>query len=218
MADASERSLSLLRTLSQEHIERNRSEENKENFSQEQHTRSKSNQNRIRKINQSFASALFPNKDHSSSTDPVNNSASTFNSYTNMGNKQSNNSKHNHMDVESRLAYNDYFEDDPSPTRSWFNGNKHKSSLRKNQSISTSMSSGTSHDSIHDIMYDDKSQQYYTLEELVDQDIYTVKQKAGYFAIGFSVLQTVILAVMMIECSVAPLNINREYLLCTSYV
>lgn len=67
-------------------------------------------------------------------------------------------------------------------------------------------------------MYDDKSQQYYTLEELVDQDIYTVKQKAGYFAIGFSVLQTVILAVMMIECSVAPLNINREYLLCTSYV
>jgi len=38
--------------------------------------------------------------------------------------------------------------------------------------------------------------------------VYVVKQKRGYLSIGFSVAQVIILIAMMIQCSVAPMNIN----------
>jgi len=56
--------------------------------------------------------------------------------------------------------------------------------------------------------YDEKNDQFYTIDELVDQEIYVVRQSAGHFSIGFSVLQTVILGAMMIMCGIAPLQIN----------
>lgn len=39
-------------------------------------------------------------------------------------------------------------------------------------------------------------------------EVYYVKQRRGYCAIGFSVVQTLVLAIMMWQCGVAPLNVN----------
>jgi len=64
--------------------------------------------------------------------------------------------------------------------------------------------------SIDDLIYNHEEQQYYSLEELVDNDIYVVKQKVGYLALGYSLIQTIILIAMMMKCGIAPLNINRK--------
>ena len=48
-------------------------------------------------------------------------------------------------------------------------------------------------------------------ESLLDDDeeeVYVVRQQYGYLSILFSLAQTVILAIMMWQCGVAPLNIN----------
>ena len=45
-------------------------------------------------------------------------------------------------------------------------------------------------------------------KEEEEEEVYIVKQKWGYLSIGFSVAQTVILAIMMWQCGVAPMNIN----------
>lgn len=39
-------------------------------------------------------------------------------------------------------------------------------------------------------------------------EVYIVRQRYGYASIGFSIVQTVILIVMMVQCGIAPLNIN----------
>ena len=224
MDEASERSLSLLRTLSQEHIERVKScqsQEEDSNLPRNSSTariKSNFNYNRIRKINQSISSrfAFYPDKDHnrhtSSASDDlhshVQNDIVNHSVFANMGNKQSSyNNQDDQIDIESRLAYDDYFEGNP----------KAQHDSRSSKFIRKHKSNNMSHSSIDDLIYDDKAQQYYSLDELVDQNIYIVKQKAGYFSIGFSLVQTLILVVMMIECSVAPLNINRKYLISTSY-
>jgi hypothetical protein len=41
-----------------------------------------------------------------------------------------------------------------------------------------------------------------------EEEVYIVKQSYGYFAILFSVAQTLVLVIMMIQCGMAPLNIN----------
>ena len=41
-----------------------------------------------------------------------------------------------------------------------------------------------------------------------EDEIYLVKQSYGYCSILFSIAQTVILAIMMIQCGVAPITIN----------
>ena len=64
--------------------------------------------------------------------------------------------------------------------------------------------------SVDDLIYNHEEQQYYSLEELVDNDIYVVKQKVGYLALGYSLIQTIILIAMMMKCGIAPLNINRK--------
>eukprot|EP00547_Thalassionema_nitzschioides_P001490 CAMPEP_0194206390 /NCGR_PEP_ID=MMETSP0156-20130528/5439_1 /TAXON_ID=33649 /ORGANISM="Thalassionema nitzschioides, Strain L26-B" /LENGTH=321 /DNA_ID=CAMNT_0038932911 /DNA_START=130 /DNA_END=1095 /DNA_ORIENTATION=+ len=45
-------------------------------------------------------------------------------------------------------------------------------------------------------------------QESDEEEVYLVKQEYGYFAYLFSFAQTVILIIMMWQCSVAPLNIN----------
>lgn len=41
-----------------------------------------------------------------------------------------------------------------------------------------------------------------------ETDVYYVKQRRGYFSIGFSMIQTLVLGVMMWQCGVAPLDVN----------
>ena len=41
-----------------------------------------------------------------------------------------------------------------------------------------------------------------------EKEVYFVQQRYGYFSILFSFSQTVILAIMMINCGVAPFNVN----------
>jgi len=54
----------------------------------------------------------------------------------------------------------------------------------------------------------DEEEVYYSLEDLVEEDIYKLKQKRAYFSIFFSLIQTLVLIAMMIKCSVAPFRIN----------
>jgi hypothetical protein len=41
-----------------------------------------------------------------------------------------------------------------------------------------------------------------------EEEVYIVKQSHGYLAILFSLAQTLVLIIMMIQCGMAPLNIN----------
>ena len=45
-------------------------------------------------------------------------------------------------------------------------------------------------------------------ENREEQEVYIVKQQYGYLSILFSTAQTIILAIMMTNCGVAPMNIN----------
>lgn len=45
-------------------------------------------------------------------------------------------------------------------------------------------------------------------EEEEEEEIYIVAQSHGYLSILFSIAQTIILIIMMVECGVAPLNVN----------
>jgi len=46
------------------------------------------------------------------------------------------------------------------------------------------------------------------VEEMVEEDVYIVKQKKGWLSLGFSMVQTIVLIVMMIQCTIAPFQIN----------
>ncbi len=48
-------------------------------------------------------------------------------------------------------------------------------------------------------------------EVMDDTPVYVVKQRRGYFSILFSLAQTAILIAMMVECSVAPISVNRKF-------
>ena len=50
--------------------------------------------------------------------------------------------------------------------------------------------------------------EYLDIEELVEEDVYIVKQKKGYLSLAFSMVQTLVLLAMIIECSLAPFAIN----------
>lgn len=43
------------------------------------------------------------------------------------------------------------------------------------------------------------------------EEVYIVHQKFGYYAIGFSVAQILVLAIMMIQCGVAPFALNPMF-------
>jgi len=49
---------------------------------------------------------------------------------------------------------------------------------------------------------------YLDIEELVEEEVYIVKQKKGYLSLAFSMVQTLVLLAMIIECSIAPFAIN----------
>jgi hypothetical protein len=44
--------------------------------------------------------------------------------------------------------------------------------------------------------------------ESEEEEVYIVKQRWGYCSILFSIVQTVVLAIMMIKCGIAPIQVN----------
>eukprot|EP00559_Dactyliosolen_fragilissimus_P002001 CAMPEP_0184866270 /NCGR_PEP_ID=MMETSP0580-20130426/21612_1 /TAXON_ID=1118495 /ORGANISM="Dactyliosolen fragilissimus" /LENGTH=368 /DNA_ID=CAMNT_0027365861 /DNA_START=83 /DNA_END=1189 /DNA_ORIENTATION=+ len=41
-----------------------------------------------------------------------------------------------------------------------------------------------------------------------EEEVYLVRQQKGYLSIGFSIVQTLVLLIMMIQCHIAPIQIN----------
>ena len=55
----------------------------------------------------------------------------------------------------------------------------------------------------------EKQQKEYDYDDASDEtEIYIVRQNVGYMAIIFSVVQALVLTIMMIQCGVAPMNVN----------
>jgi|AntRauTorckE5430_2_1112549.scaffolds.fasta_scaffold17380_4 hypothetical protein len=52
------------------------------------------------------------------------------------------------------------------------------------------------------------SDDFVDAEKLADEEVYIVKQKKGWLSLGFSMVQTIVLIVMMIQCTIAPFQIN----------
>jgi membrane associated rhomboid family serine protease len=105
------------------------------------------------------------------------------------------------MTSSSKYYNQDQFEDEESgKDRKWFRTNKPESSRTKEDY-------GTSSP---DTKQEGLLQQETTADEEDDDatQIYVVKQRYGVLSIFFSIVQTVVLIIMMIQCGVAPLNIN----------
>jgi len=66
----------------------------------------------------------------------------------------------------------------------------------------------SSADNFEDDPKDVKDDVYYSLEDLVDQKIYKLRQECAPFSKLFSWAQFFVLIAMMVQCKVAPLNIN----------
>ena len=49
---------------------------------------------------------------------------------------------------------------------------------------------------------------YYSLDELIEENVYKLKQSRAYLSIAFSLTQTIVLIAMMVRCSIAPFRIN----------
>ncbi|KAG7344274.1 rhomboid family protein [Nitzschia inconspicua] len=77
--------------------------------------------------------------------------------------------------------------------RKWYQSKKAESSRTQTPNYGTSSNA---------------NQQGLLSEDEEETQIYVVKQRYGVLSILFSVAQTVVLIVMMIQCGVAPLNIN----------
>jgi len=80
-----------------------------------------------------------------------------------------------------------------------------KRDVESRGSPNRSRSSRRSNDKFED---EPKNDEYYTLEELVEEKIYLTRQDSAPFAKLFSWVQFFILIIMMIQCKIAPLNIN----------
>ena len=103
------------------------------------------------------------------------------------------------MTSESKYYNQQQFEDEESGgssadnasphRRRWFGGNN-----KKTEPVSPTSTAGNS-SSLLD-------------QEEQEQEIYVVKQRYGVLSILFSIVQTVVLIIMMVQCGVAPLNVN----------
>ena len=63
----------------------------------------------------------------------------------------------------------------------------------------------------NNIVNDDKNEGLLTENKSDETEIYVVYQKHGYLSIFFSIVQTIVLIAMMIQCGIAPWNINPMY-------
>jgi hypothetical protein len=57
----------------------------------------------------------------------------------------------------------------------------------------------------------DEEDYYYSIDELVEDDLYRLRQQRAYLSIAFSLVQTVVLIAMMVKCGVAPFRINPMF-------
>jgi hypothetical protein len=213
--------LSVLRTLSNEHLDRQQQQQqqdqsrhhcqgNGEHPNQEE--QQKQQRKRLFFFDNNSKRKTMGNQNAKNNQDLEASSSSyactdTFEDHNNNNNnnKRENNQKQNN---KFQISYT---------KRSSSSSNNNKSKIpflgtTKNGKPSYPSSSQSSSMDVDEYVYNHDAQEYYSLEELVDKQIYVTRQQTAYFAIAFSILQTIVLAAMMIECSVAPLNINRKYL------
>lgn len=95
-----------------------------------------------------------------------------------------------------------------SDTPKYYDGRSNSRSTSRGSSRSSNSSGWGKGSQNNDTFQDDVLPEYYTHEELANDDIYIVKQNYGTFSILFSVVQSLIMIIMMIQCSIAPLEIN----------
>ncbi len=93
-------------------------------------------------------------------------------------------------------------------TPRWSNYSKNKN--RNNYpNENTYTNTNTNHNQVDDFQENDAN---YNL--MVDgKPVYIVKQKRGYLSILLSLIQTGVLVAMMVQCGVAPMNINRKFMI-----
>ena len=93
-------------------------------------------------------------------------------------------------------------------TPRWSNYSKNKN--RNNYpNENTYTNTNTNHNQVDDFQENDDN---YNL--MVDgKAVYIVKQKRGYLSILLSLIQTGVLVAMMVQCGVAPMNINRKFMI-----
>lgn len=95
------------------------------------------------------------------------------------------------MEIEPNTPYNELSSDNNKSRKPKWRGFGRQGSRKQSDSS---------------LMYHYDDSERFDQEEV--EEVYIVKQRWGYFSILFSVVQTIILAIMMIQCGVAPLNIN----------
>eukprot|EP00533_Pseudo-nitzschia_delicatissima_P008511 CAMPEP_0116102140 /NCGR_PEP_ID=MMETSP0327-20121206/13187_1 /TAXON_ID=44447 /ORGANISM="Pseudo-nitzschia delicatissima, Strain B596" /LENGTH=353 /DNA_ID=CAMNT_0003594153 /DNA_START=131 /DNA_END=1192 /DNA_ORIENTATION=+ len=86
-----------------------------------------------------------------------------------------------------------------------WNGRARDKNLRAQQhdkELMTQSNSSDNNDRNENLLQENES------NETEKTEIYIVYQRYGYFSILFSVIQTIVLAAMMLQCGIAPLNIN----------
>ena len=212
--------LSVLRTLSNEHLDRQQQQQQQDQSRHHcqgngehpnQEVQQKQQRKRLFFFDNNSKRKTMGNQNAKNNQDLEASSSSyactdTFEDHNNNNNNnRENNQKQNN---KFQISYT---------KRSSSSSNNNKSKIpflgtTKNGKPSYPSSSQSSSMDVDEYVYNHDAQEYYSLEELVDKQIYVTRQQTAYFAIAFSILQTIVLAAMMIECSVAPLNINRKYL------
>lgn len=83
-----------------------------------------------------------------------------------------------------------------------WNGRARDKKLREQQHSDTMVTANSSDDRSDNLLTENQS------DETEKTEIYIVYQKYGYLSILFSVVQTIVLGAMMLQCGVAPMQIN----------
>ena len=105
-------------------------------------------------------------------------------------------------DMDRSTGYQEFYPSSMSPTNSVHSG--HSSSRR-----GLSQSSFSQSEDFQKMLKEETPQAPLIVEKKSSEtEVYIVQQRFGYLSILFSIAQSVILAVMMTKCGVAPMNIN----------
>ncbi len=112
-------------------------------------------------------------------------------------------------DIEDGNSYNSNL--DLVQAKHSRSGRRPRSSRRSSRSSRRSRSRSTSElrrQQLLEPFQITKTEEFRDIEELVEEEAYIVKQRKGHMSIFFSLVQTFVLVVMMMQCSIAPFNIN----------
>jgi len=109
----------------------------------------------------------------------------------------------------THIGYNRYDDDGDVESAQESRRSQRSKARKPNRSRSNSTKSRQRQDALKE--YKPSSEEFIDnvdIDELVEDEIYIVKQRKGYLSILFSMVQTVVLTAMMIQCSIAPFQIN----------